>query len=275
MHILERFNKSSKETIKIPRLDNIPMYPAWLVAYGLSYTRCKPEWLVIVGFLLSLISCALLPMMHDVHVRWLIITCLGAIIILDCADGRLARMTGQIRAVGGLGDLASDYIHNVLWHSVIAMVLIQQGMSVFLAVGLSFIGFLGAVFGATLYSYFNFCSRNPSLSPQNFINPLPADTHAMQNMHIYKPLSLVHTLGWGLVADMMLKIPKVQKTRPTELGMQFLAINAAGSNIMIAMFVLAANMPIHTYLYAEALFCIASFIWVVIYPISRHKKAAG
>jgi len=275
MHILERFNQSSKETIKIPRLDTIPMYPAWVLAYGLSHTRCKPEWLVIIGFLLSLISCAFLPLADNTTARWLIVACLGAIIILDCADGRLARMTGQIRAVGGLGDLASDYIHNVLWHSVIAMVLIQQGIPAFSTIGLSALGFLGAVFGATLYSYFNFCRRNPGLTYQSFINALPADTHAHKNMHIYKPLAFIHTLGWGLIAHMMLKVPAIKTVQPTEINMQFLAVNAAGSNIMIAMIVLGANLPLEMYLYTEAVFCIASFLWVVTVPPLRHKKAAG
>jgi phosphatidylglycerophosphate synthase len=248
------------------------MYPAALLAEALAHTRCKPEWLVLAGFMCTLAACALLSMAADsAALRWAVVALLGLMVVLDCADGRLARLTGQVRTLGALADLGSDFTHAVLWHGVVWLVLTAQGMAALPAAALCGAGFLAHVYGATLYSYLNFRARNPQADAAQFVAPPPPDAHANTRRVFYTPLAALHKAGWGRVAATLLRLPVYATATATPAAMHGYALNAVGSNAMLAMGVLAADLPLTVYLWAELLFCALMLAHIAL----NNKKAAA
>ncbi len=162
------------------RLDELLYFPTWPLVYLLSRTRITPNQLVMVSFLVGMafVTGAFLGFLKSHPTTMSILLILR--VLLDCADGQLARYTGRTSNLGALYDLAADFVFTILFFLSLAVHLsIIDQLEVYEAVLLSLAALVFFLCSTTVFSFLAFQLQTSNQTIESvksmFIRSLPND----------------------------------------------------------------------------------------------------
>lgn len=228
-----------------PYADELLWIPAWLVAVPLARLRVLPEAVVLVGFLCGLGAVGIiagggLPVHGPLCVALIL-----ANAVLDSVDGGVARMTGQIRVIGGLLDLVFDFFFTLLIFLAVVLAVGPSGAGGF-AIPLAAAAFIANIFAATVVSFVMFRDDHPGGSASDlarrFAAPPPPDASVTaRGRPLFDLLVVGFKLGWGAVFGLMLRAGLFrQGLGGGPVVRHLLALGAVGSQLAaLAVFILA------------------------------------
>lgn len=110
---------------RLPRIDEVPYLLTFPVVYLAAKLRIHPNSLALVSFLCSLV------VVGGVWLGWQITNPVTLIILLlirvllDCADGQLARYSGKTSTLGALYDLGGDFLFVTLFFAAIGYSIVR------------------------------------------------------------------------------------------------------------------------------------------------------
>ena len=129
--------------------------PALVLAWALQGTPVGPTMITLAGLLtlpMMVLAAALLP----ANTAILYLIALAAVfMILDCADGTLARITGRSTSLGQYADFASDVCYRIVFYGAAGWVLTRH--PALAGHWLSVAGFPLALFSAWMMTFARLC----------------------------------------------------------------------------------------------------------------------
>ncbi len=148
------------------RFDEFPCFLAWPLVFLLGFTRIKPNHVGLVsllcgiGFLVGLFQGLLTDYPFSLFML------LIARIILDCADGQLARYTGQTSNLGALYDLVSDFFFAIaLFISLGYLLITIENTDPGTVIPILVIALFCFLVSSTAFSYISALERSSNLYP--------------------------------------------------------------------------------------------------------------
>jgi len=138
---------------------------------------------------------------------------LGIRIILDCADGQLARLSGQTSSLGKLYDLVSDFQFLVVSALALSVFGIRQGQSPGFVILLSLAGLLAGAVSTAMHSFYDLMLRTPetelSQAADRFARPpdndRPLDKGYAAKLRLF---SRLFEMSWGSVSRMVVSFAR-------------------------------------------------------------------
>lgn len=241
-----------------PYADELLWLPAWLVAVPLARLRLPPEAVVLAGFACGLGAVGIIAGGGLPELRVLCALLILTNAVLDSVDGGVARMTGQIRLIGGLLDLVFDFFFTLLIFLAIVLALGPGAAGGWVAV-LAVAAFLANVFAATVISFVMFRDDHPErpsaeLARRFAAAPAPDATITPRNRPLFRLLVAGFDLGWGAVFRLMLRAGLFREgLGGGRLVRHLLALGAVGSQLAALALVILAGWPLQGFLVYECL----------------------
>jgi len=210
-HFISGFRSSLNPDQKIGfRPDLWPYIMSWPLVYMIARTRMTPNQVGLLSLIsgIGVIGCLFggLYLQNPLLVASLLLIR----ILLDCADGQLARYTGQTSSLGALYDLTSDFLFVLLMTAATAYALvIHHGENPDMIVPLAIGGFFGSTMAATIHSFVSALASNPGESQaevqQRFIHPpfndRPGNPSYTARLSIF---SIVFLWSWGGISRLVM-----------------------------------------------------------------------
>jgi phosphatidylglycerophosphate synthase len=168
------------------RLDELLYFITWPLVFFLRRTKITPNQIALLSFLIGLgfITGIFLGWVREYPIIMSLL--LLARVLLDCADGQLARVKGETSNLGALYDLASDFSFTILLFLSLAYVqVMHSGMEAALAISLSMAALFSFLCTTTIFSFMSFQSQSLEQSEESlrnrFIAPLPMDRNLISS----------------------------------------------------------------------------------------------
>ncbi|MFH2129378.1 MAG: CDP-alcohol phosphatidyltransferase family protein [bacterium] len=254
------------------RIDLWPYYVSWPLVYLLGRSRMTPNQL---GFFSQVSGLGFLVCLFvGVHLSHPLIP--GAFlltrILLDCADGQLARYTQQVSNLGGLYDLAADFFFTLLLAIALAYALIRyNGEDPFLVIPLAAFGFLGAVFSATLHSFVSALDTHAAISPeavrQRFIG-YPVNDRPDSPAYTLKLafFNVVFKLTWRWVSIVVLALAGYNwRGNPPGGFLVLLSPVEYGTQLLVLLLVTGLQLNLLTFIFFQSGGFIYAYLLVQVY----------
>lgn len=210
-HFISGFRSSLNPEMKIGlRPDLWPYIISWPLVYIIARARMTPNQVGLLSLIsgMGVIGCLFggLYLQNPLMVASLLLIR----ILLDCADGQLARYTGQTSSLGALYDLTSDFLFVLLLTAATAYALvIYHGESPDVIVPLAISGFFGSTMAATIHSFVSALASNPGESraevQQRFLHPplndRPGNPSYTARLSIF---SFLFLWSWGGISRLVM-----------------------------------------------------------------------
>lgn len=181
----------------------------------------RPEWFVLLS-LASGIALSGFLLVHNTH-RGILLLLIFCRAFFDNVDGMWARATHTVSTLGGLLDLTTDMVCNIL-------LLLSLGYRLFHATGsfsaipLTLLAFLLMHLSMTYYSLHYFLYQHEgSLPDSRFVEGDWKD--------VLRPLVRIYRLSWRLLALVVLRLPR-PSAPPTRRFLSGLSIFGLGSHFL-------------------------------------------
>ncbi|MBK7779614.1 MAG: CDP-alcohol phosphatidyltransferase family protein [Ardenticatenia bacterium] len=241
-----------------PYADELLWLPAWLVAVPLARLGTPPEAVVVAGFACGLGAVAIIAGGGLPEHGPLCAALILANAVLDSVDGGVARMTGQIRLIGGLLDLVFDFFFTLLIFVAIVLAVGPGGAGGF-AIPLAIAAFLANVFAATVISFVMFRDEGggqglPAAEQARRFADAPAADASItaRNRPLFRLLVGGFNLGWGAVFRLILRAGLFRERLGGGAPVRhILALGAVGSQLAVLALVIAIGWPLTTFLAYE------------------------
>ncbi len=245
------------------------MLLSWLLVYPLSKTSCRPEWLVLLGFICR-VGVGILCTTGQAYDALTIILLLASV-ILDYADGQLARYTGQVSDKGGLYDLASDFFGSFIMFGGIFFALIQQPDApltgdILLCTAALFAYYISCTIAS--FTRFRWVAHMRGTSTQRirrkFIFGQDEAAQRAPTSHSHGLVLRLFRISWMAISRLLLAFP-VWRNRPFHPAMLHLyAFGFLSIHWFFLAFTLVFRLPLETFLWGEITVCLAlsSIVWL-------------
>lgn len=239
-----------------PYADELLWLPAWLLALPLARLRLPPEAVVLAGFVCGLGAVGIVAGGGLPEQRILCAALILANAVLDSVDGGVARLTGQIRMIGGLLDLVFDFFFTVLVFVAIVLAL-GPGAAAGWVIPLAAAAALANVFAATVISFVMFRDDHPgqpsaALARRFATAPSPDASITPRNRPLYRLLVIGFDLGWGAVFRLMLRAGLFRDGLGGGAPVRhLLAFGAVGPQLAALALVILAGWPLWGFLVYE------------------------
>ena len=158
---IQRYSKSAiGAERRLPRIDELPYFVTLPFVFILAKLRVHPNLVVLVSFFCSMVVVyGVFSGWHVDQGGWIIILIVIRV-LLDCADGQLARYRSRTSALGALYDLISDFLFAILFFMAAAYsAIVHEQAAPLTSVLLSFGAFLSLVVSSTIASFFSRLDR--------------------------------------------------------------------------------------------------------------------
>ncbi len=179
---------------------------SWPIVFLLGRTWTTPNQVGFVSLISGLVFIGCL--FAGVHIENYVTVSAFLFIrlILDCADGQLARYTSQTSSLGALYDLVSDFLFSLFFSMASAYTLVaHQGEAPAKVFLLAAAGFFCSVGAATVHSYFSAFFSMPGADRgrlrKRFVRP-PENDRSDKKFYSAKLniLSAMFNVSWGLIS---------------------------------------------------------------------------
>lgn len=246
------------------RLDEISYFITWPLVYLLGFTRIRPNQIALLSFLsgIGFLTCLYLGLLPAYPILSGIL--LVGRVLLDCADGQLARYTGQTSNLGSLYDLAADFVFAVALFAVLGHFLIAfEATDPGIVIPICILALLFFLTSSTVFSYLSLLDRNSDIYPaearRRFIAPLPND-HPEKPSYAFriKCFNLVFQFTWRLISYLSFILvlnPEKSDLHPSAL--RLLAPLEYGMHLTVLAFLVLFKVGLVYYLiYEITAFCV-------------------
>ena len=147
---------------RMPRIDEVPYFITLPFVLLFARLRLHPNQVVLVSFFCSMAVIYGVLVNWQTHELYLMLILIMARVLLDCADGQLARYSSLTSSVGALYDLIADFIFALLFLAAAGYsVIVVEEIAPLLAFILSFGAFVSLVVTATIASFLSRLSNQP------------------------------------------------------------------------------------------------------------------
>lgn len=194
------------------RPDEYPYFLSWPLVFLFSKTKITPIQTGNLSLLFGIIFVIGLGSGYHLSNPGLMFMLMAFRIILDCADGQLARYTDQISNLGALNDLVTDFVFTLLLFFGLCYFLVSvEQMSPALAISACLLGTVSLLFSSTAFSYIARLSQSPGKSSKTvrkefvapFINDYPQERIYTKQLKLY---NLLFRLTWRWVSILVIRL---------------------------------------------------------------------
>ncbi len=258
-----------------PYIDQWPRYPAWIITFfAKKNPSITPEFLVFLGLLARLLAALLItitPPNYFTLAAWLLL--IG--IILDNADGQLARYTNQVRSLGALYDLATDFTTNVVMFIAIGITINQTAeYQTSLIVLLTLLSLASHFLSISAWTYIFWRSNQAPGSLAELstkFHSLPHNDNLQENNYQkkFRLFRAYFDMTWVLSGKIILAVPIWKDSTRFPLLNYFFSFGAIGSHLTILTLFLFFKWPLIWFLiYQIAYFC----LMLPLIKLNEYKK---
>jgi len=206
------YNASKAKRSAIPRIDELPYYITWPLVYVLKQGNVKPVWLSVISFLGGVLFLFTLVWKPEALNPLIPSLLLLIRILLDYADGQLARYAFQTSNLGALYDLIADFFFVFLLYISIAwVVIVAEELPLWVTISLTITAFISHLTTATVSSFLNRLASDKAHTQQEiameFVRVFPNDFP--EEPRYSKKLSVMNSLflfTWRVISIYVLAI---------------------------------------------------------------------
>lgn len=274
------FRRGLRKDHSLLRPDEWPYFISWPLVYLLRRSRVTPNHLGFASLLVGLAFIAgLLLNFHDRY-PLLMAVLIFIRIVLDCADGQLARYTGQLSNLGALYDLAGDFLFGVLLFPAIFISLSAYGMTSlqYLAAFLLLAAF-SFMSTSTLSSFFSRLEDSGESSQekvrkaflQGLENDRPGDPVYSRKIALFNSIFLL-TWHWVSRPVFLLFVKNIPIHLRHRLAL-LLSFFEYGVHLIVLFIIISLNVDLMAFLIFEVLGFIITLLILIahyaLYPSNR------
>ncbi len=256
-------------------IDDWPYIVTWPFVYMLKGTPVTPNQICLLSFFSGIAFFVALLLGYSQTNHYLLSSFLGLRILLDCADGQLARYANKTSNLGALYDLTADFVFVLLLFTALAYHFIfQKGATPLLVIPICFFALISFLVTATVHSYSVRLeeSSEPSILAvkDRFCTCLPNDLP--ENVAYTKKLIFFNKLfflSWRPVTLFVTSVFGNNTARDNRMLLFHpLSITEYSMHLTVLFVIVLTRSPLYYFLIFESIpFCVA-----VIFLIQSHMS---
>jgi phosphatidylglycerophosphate synthase len=249
------------------RIDEFPCFIAWPLVFLLSAIKISPNQVSFVSFLCGLWFLVVLflnyPALYPIPVFLILL----ARVILDCADGQLARYTNQKSNLGALYDLMSDFVFTIGLFACLGYVLIVHHQAPSdLVIPIVIIAAFCFLTSSTVFSYISALEQSSDLYPaevrRRFIakrdNDRPSSSFYAFKLAVF---NLLFYCSWKIVSHIsFLLVVNPEKSEHHASALGILSPLEFGMHLTVLAFMIAFQVNLVYFLMFEIIAFCALFL---------------
>jgi len=275
------FYPSTKAGIAtLPRIDETPYYLTWPLTFFLNKLNVQPTRIVFLSIIFGLVF--LTFFVSGSYPSEPIYLCMLLLIriLLDYADGQLARYSQKTSVLGALYDLTSDFIFTVLLFTCIAFYLIHYDSVIsWQAITICIIGLLANLLTATLASFTARLNQAKNQSQEhitkNFIcyfsTDNPSDSTYTNKVNF---LNTIFKYSWRLISIILFAL-LIRNThfKNVKMAGHLFSIFANSMHLFLLIYFLLFNYSLWYFCLLEVFLLFLSYLFIIFFKLFSTGSA--
>lgn len=253
------------------RVDEYPYYLSWPLVLLFSRTKITPIQTGMLSFLFGVAFVVGLAFGYHQINPYLMFVLMAFRIVLDCADGQLARYTHQISNLGALNDLVTDFVFTLLLFIGLSyFLIIVEQMSPVLVIPICLLGTLSLLFSSTSFSFIVRLSQSPEKNFKEvrtefialFENDYPHEAAYTKKIRVF---NLLFQLTWRWVSLLVTRF-FFKETKNIDYRVHSLIFSPMAYGIHLTVFgvmVLFEITLVYFLIYEILAFCLMVFLLLI------------
>lgn len=277
--IYRELNRTSKNSIGWqPRINEWPRIPAMIIASFLKrFHFIHPEHLVLTGFSCLILAGILILFSYENY------TFLTAILIilgmvLDYADGQLARATGRVRSVGALCDLAADFISSSFLFFSIAYSLIPYYESrLGVLIVLTIFSLISHYISSSCWAYLEWRINQPKqpckkMKAEFHKHPINDYQNGKYYQKQFAVLRLFFDITWGISGKIATYLPIWRERSGSKLVFSLMSVSALGIQLSFLAGFVFFKVNLAYFLYLEIALLVLLIVAIALSELDYEKE---